>query len=76
MSHFKLALGFGVLALLERSTGGADSVEEVETRRTETRGGTEPQVGSSLTRVMVSRSRHDDLVDALAGTFSKVKVGL
>jgi acyl-CoA reductase-like NAD-dependent aldehyde dehydrogenase len=33
------------------------------------------QVCSSLTRVIVSRSRHDELVDALAGIFSKVKVG-
>ncbi len=33
------------------------------------------QVCSSLTRIIVSRSRHDELVDALAGTFSKVKVG-
>jgi acyl-CoA reductase-like NAD-dependent aldehyde dehydrogenase len=33
------------------------------------------QVCSSLTRVIVSRSRHDDLVDALASTFSKTRVG-
>jgi aldehyde dehydrogenase (NAD+) len=33
------------------------------------------QVCSSLTRIIVSRSRHDDLVDALASTFSQVKVG-
>lgn len=33
------------------------------------------QVCSSLTRIVVSRNRHDDLVDALAGTFSQVKVG-
>ena len=33
------------------------------------------QVCSSLTRIIVSRSRHDDLVEALASTFSQVKVG-
>ena len=33
------------------------------------------QVCSSLTRLIVSRSRHDDFVDALASRFSKVKVG-
>jgi acyl-CoA reductase-like NAD-dependent aldehyde dehydrogenase len=33
------------------------------------------QVCSSLTRIVVPRARHDDLVDALAATFSQVKVG-
>lgn len=33
------------------------------------------QVCSSLTRVVVSRSRHDELVDALASNFSQVQVG-
>jgi len=33
------------------------------------------QVCSSLTRIVVSRSRHDELVDALADAFSKVRVG-
>ena len=33
------------------------------------------QVCSSLTRIVVSRPRHDELVDALAGVFSQVKVG-
>ncbi len=33
------------------------------------------QVCSSLTRLIVSRKRHDDFVDALASTFSQVKVG-
>ena len=33
------------------------------------------QVCSSLTRIVVPRKRHDELVDALAATFSKVKVG-
>jgi aldehyde dehydrogenase (NAD+) len=33
------------------------------------------QVCSSLTRIIVSRSRHDELLEALAGTFSQVKVG-
>src|SRR6202451_1931096 len=33
------------------------------------------QVCSSLTRIVVSRSRHDELVEALAGTFSQVRVG-
>ena len=33
------------------------------------------QVCSSLTRIVVTRSRHDEFVDALAGTFSQVKVG-
>jgi len=33
------------------------------------------QVCSSLTRIVVSRSRHDELVDALAGAFSQVRVG-
>ncbi len=33
------------------------------------------QVCSSLTRIVVSRPRHDQLVDALAGTFSAVRVG-
>ncbi len=33
------------------------------------------QVCSSLTRLIVSRSRHDDFVNALASRFSKVKVG-
>jgi aldehyde dehydrogenase (NAD+) len=33
------------------------------------------QVCSSLTRVVVSGGRHDELVDALAGAFSQVRVG-
>jgi acyl-CoA reductase-like NAD-dependent aldehyde dehydrogenase len=33
------------------------------------------QVCSSLTRLIVGRSRHDEFVETLAGTFSKVKVG-
>jgi aldehyde dehydrogenase (NAD+) len=33
------------------------------------------QVCSSLTRIVVSRSRHDELVEALAAVFSKVRVG-
>jgi aldehyde dehydrogenase (NAD+) len=33
------------------------------------------QVCSSLTRIVVSRSRHDEMVDALAGVFSQVRVG-
>ena len=33
------------------------------------------QVCSSLTRIIVSRSRHDELVEALAATFSQVRVG-
>jgi acyl-CoA reductase-like NAD-dependent aldehyde dehydrogenase len=33
------------------------------------------QVCSSLTRIVVSRRRHDELVDALAGAFSRVQVG-
>lgn len=33
------------------------------------------QVCSSLTRIVVSRSRHDELVDALSAAFSAVKVG-
>jgi aldehyde dehydrogenase (NAD+) len=33
------------------------------------------QVCASLTRVVVTRRRHDELVEALAGTFSQVQVG-
>ena len=33
------------------------------------------QVCSSLTRIIVTRSRHDELVEALAGSFSQVRVG-
>ncbi|MEU6644088.1 aldehyde dehydrogenase [Saccharomonospora sp. NPDC046836] len=33
------------------------------------------QVCSSLTRIVVSRNRHDELVDALASTFAEVRVG-
>jgi aldehyde dehydrogenase (NAD+) len=33
------------------------------------------QVCSSLTRIVVTRNRHDELVEALAGTFSQVRVG-
>jgi acyl-CoA reductase-like NAD-dependent aldehyde dehydrogenase len=33
------------------------------------------QVCSSLTRIVVTRRRHDELVEALAGTFSRVRVG-
>jgi aldehyde dehydrogenase (NAD+) len=33
------------------------------------------QVCSSLTRIIVSESRHDELVEALASTFSQVRVG-
>jgi len=33
------------------------------------------QVCSSLTRIVVTRNRHDELVDALAGAFSQVRVG-
>ena len=33
------------------------------------------QVCASLTRIVVSRQRHDDLVEALAASFSQVRVG-
>ena len=33
------------------------------------------QVCSSLTRIVVTKNRHDELVDALAGVFSQVRVG-
>jgi len=33
------------------------------------------QVCSSLTRIVVTRNRHDEMLDALAGAFSQVKVG-
>jgi aldehyde dehydrogenase (NAD+) len=33
------------------------------------------QVCSSLTRIIVTRSRHDELVEALVGNFSQVRVG-
>ena len=33
------------------------------------------QVCSSLTRIVVSRHRHDELLDALSATFSRVRVG-
>jgi acyl-CoA reductase-like NAD-dependent aldehyde dehydrogenase len=33
------------------------------------------QVCSSLTRIVVSKNRHDEFVDALAGAFSQVRVG-
>jgi aldehyde dehydrogenase (NAD+) len=33
------------------------------------------QVCSSLTRIVVTRRRHDELVDALAGAFSRIRVG-
>jgi aldehyde dehydrogenase (NAD+) len=33
------------------------------------------QVCSSLTRIVVTQKRHDELVEALAGTFSQVRVG-
>lgn len=33
------------------------------------------QVCSSLTRIIVSEHRHDDMVDALAATFGKIRVG-
>ena len=33
------------------------------------------QVCSSLTRIIVTRKRHDELVDALAASFGKVRVG-
>jgi acyl-CoA reductase-like NAD-dependent aldehyde dehydrogenase len=33
------------------------------------------QVCSSLTRIIVTRKRHDDLVEALASTFGRIKVG-
>lgn len=33
------------------------------------------QVCSSLTRIVVSRSRHDEFVDALASAFSQIRVG-
>jgi aldehyde dehydrogenase (NAD+) len=33
------------------------------------------QVCSSLTRIVVTRKRHDEMVEALAGTFSQVRVG-
>jgi aldehyde dehydrogenase (NAD+) len=33
------------------------------------------QVCSSLTRIVVTQNRHDELVEALAGTFSQVQVG-
>ena len=34
------------------------------------------QVCSSLTRIVVTRRRHDELVEALAGAFSQVRVGI
>jgi aldehyde dehydrogenase (NAD+) len=33
------------------------------------------QVCSSLSRIVVSRQRHNDLVDALAGAFARIRVG-
>jgi acyl-CoA reductase-like NAD-dependent aldehyde dehydrogenase len=33
------------------------------------------QVCASLTRIIVGKNRHDDMVDALAGAFGKTKVG-
>ena len=33
------------------------------------------QVCSSLTRIVVTRNRHDELLEALAGTFAQVQVG-
>jgi acyl-CoA reductase-like NAD-dependent aldehyde dehydrogenase len=33
------------------------------------------QICSSLTRIVVSEGRHDEMVEALAGAFSKVRVG-
>jgi acyl-CoA reductase-like NAD-dependent aldehyde dehydrogenase len=33
------------------------------------------QICSSLTRIVVTKGRHDDFVDALAASFSKVRVG-
>jgi aldehyde dehydrogenase (NAD+) len=33
------------------------------------------QVCSSLTRIVVTRNRHDELLEALAGTFAQVRVG-
>jgi len=33
------------------------------------------QVCASLTRIIVSRNRHDDLVDALAASFGRIRVG-
>ena len=33
------------------------------------------QVCSSLTRIVVGQSRHDELMEALAGTFAQVRVG-
>jgi aldehyde dehydrogenase (NAD+) len=33
------------------------------------------QVCASLTRIVVTKDRHDDFVEALAGSFSKVRVG-
>jgi aldehyde dehydrogenase (NAD+) len=33
------------------------------------------QVCSSLTRIVVSRNRHDELLEALAGTFAQIRVG-
>jgi aldehyde dehydrogenase (NAD+) len=33
------------------------------------------QVCSSLTRIVVTRSRHDELLEALAGAFSQIRVG-
>ncbi len=33
------------------------------------------QVCSSLTRIVVTRGRHDELVEALAGAFSQIRVG-
>src|SRR5690606_10193080 len=33
------------------------------------------QVCSSLTRIIVSRSRHDDMVEALGAAFAKISIG-
>ena len=46
----------------------ADTISAAECRLT-------GQMCASLTRIVVTRHRHDDLVDALASTFSQVRVG-
>lgn len=71
IARFTLELGGKSAALI------LDDYDLAEAARTLTRAGCflSGQVCSGLTRVVVSRSRHDELLDALAAEMSAVSVG-
>lgn len=71
MARFTLELGGKSPAIILDDYDIAIAAETITSRAIFLSG----QVCSSLTRIIVTRSRHDDLVNALSASFRNVKVG-